>query len=54
MKVGDLLQPQLINLELKATSKAEPLVNWRHLMANAGFLDDAQAYIGRLWNGGSR
>ena len=48
MKVGDLLQPQLINLELKATSKAEAIGELASLMANAGFLDDAQAYIGAV------
>ena len=45
MKVGDLLHSQLINLELKATSKTEAIGELAALMAAGGFLNDVQEYI---------
>ncbi|HHW13187.1 MAG TPA: PTS transporter subunit EIIA [Firmicutes bacterium] len=45
MKVGDLLNSQLINLELKATSKEEAINELAALMAAGGYLHDVDEYI---------
>lgn len=45
MKVGDLLQPQLINLALKAATKREAISELAALMADGGYLYDQEEFI---------
>ena len=45
MEVSDLLHPQLINLEIKATAKAEAINELAALMAANGYLYDQEKYI---------